>query len=391
METERVQSLVVGGGPAGLMAAGELARAGQSVVLTEAKPTVARKFLMAGKSGLNLTKDEPGDVFRRAFHGSCAGLVEHAVADFGPDEVAHWTNTLGQEVFTGSSGRVFPVSMKGSPLLRAWLSDLDAVAFRTRWRWAGFDEDALIFETPSGKRRVVAERVVLALGGASWPRLGSDAAWVPWLAARGVEIAPFAPANVGLSVPWSGHMEKHFGKPVKAARLMAGETRVRGEFVLSSRGLEGSAIYAVSRAVREGAPLTLDLCPDWDLDEVTRRLTRPRGKSTVANHLRKVLNLDPVRIALIMEWARPLPDDLAPVIKSLPVRHKGPRPMSEAISSAGGITAAALTGFRLRAVPHVFVAGEMLDWEAPTGGYLITACLATGRAAAIQAMRDRAG
>jgi uncharacterized flavoprotein (TIGR03862 family) len=354
--------------------------------MAEAKPSVARKFLMAGKSGLNLTKDEPAQRFLGAYTGSCAPLVRDAVADFGPQAVADWARGLGQPVFTGSSGRVFPEAMKASPLLRAWLGRLDGVEIRTRWHWRGFEDDGYAFDTPSGSVVEHPDLCILALGGASWARLGSDGAWVPWLAARGVDIAPFAPANAGLKVDWSAHMAKQFGAPVKVARLTAGDTSVRGEFVISSRGLEGSAIYAVSRAVREGAPLMLDLCPDWTRDEVARRLARPRGKATVAAHLRKTLKLDPARLALLMEFGRPLPDDLAPLIKALPVRHDGLRPLDEAISSAGGITAGALDGYAVRAVPGLFACGEMLDWEAPTGGYLLTACFATGRAAARQAL-----
>lgn len=380
------QALVIGAGPAGLMAAEALARGGCNVVIAEAKPSVARKFLMAGKSGLNLTKDEPAQRFLGAYTGSCAPLVRDAVADFGPQAVADWARGLGQPVFTGSSGRVFPEAMKASPLLRAWLGQLDGVEIRTRWHWRGFEDDGYAFDTPGGPVVEHPDLCILALGGASWARLGSDGAWVPWLAARGVDISPFAPANAGLKVDWSAHMAKQFGAPVKVARLTAGDTSVRGEFVISSRGLEGSAIYAVSRAVREGAPLTLDLCPDWTRDEVARRLARPRGKATVAAHLRKTLKLDPARLALLMEFGRPLPDDLAPLIKALPVRHDGLRPLDEAISSAGGITAGALDGYAVRAVPGLFACGEMLDWEAPTGGYLLTACFATGRAAALQAL-----
>ncbi|MZR15102.1 TIGR03862 family flavoprotein [Maritimibacter sp. DP07] len=380
------QALVIGAGPAGLMAAEALARGGCNVVIAEAKPSVARKFLMAGKSGLNLTKDEPAQRFLGAFTGSCAPLVRDAVADFGPQAVADWARGLGQPVFTGSSERVFPEAMKASPLLRAWLGRLDGVEIRTRWHWRGFEDDGYAFDTPGGPVVEHPDLCILALGGASWARLGSDGAWVPWLAARGVDIVPFAPANAGLKVDWSAHMAKQFGAPVKVARLTAGDTSVRGEFVISSRGLEGSAIYAVSRPVREGAPLTLDLCPDWTRDEVARRLARPRGKATVAAHLRKTLKLDPARLALLMEFGRPLPDDLAPLIKALPVRHDGLRPLDEAISSAGGITAGALDGYAVRAVPGLFACGEMLDWEAPTGGYLLTACFATGRAAALQAL-----
>lgn len=386
MNGEKRQALVIGAGPAGLMAAGALSRGGCDVVVAEAKPSVARKFLMAGKSGLNLTKDEPLEKFQGAYHGSCAGLVREAVTDFGPKAVADWARDLGQPVFTGSSRRVFPETMKGSPLLRAWLGRLDGVRIRTRWRWTGFSGTGYAFETPDGPQVMDPDFCILALGGASWSRLGSDGAWVPWLSARGVDIAPLAPANAGLAVDWSAHMAKQFGAPVKVTRLTAGDSSVRGEFVISSRGLEGSAIYAVSRAVREGASLTLDLCPDWSVGEVADRLAKPRGKATVAAHLRKVLKLDPARLALLMEFGRPLPGDLAPLIKALPIRHAGLRPIDEAISTAGGIRACALDGYAVRAIPGLYACGEMLDWEAPTGGYLLTACFATGLAAARQAM-----
>ena len=378
-------ALVIGAGPAGLMAAGALARAGRRVVVAEAKPSVGRKLLMAGKSGLNLTKDEGQERFLAAYAGSTAGLVRAAVARFGPAAVRDWAEALGQPVFTGSSGRVFPEAMKASPLLRAWLGDLAAqgVEIRTRWRWAGFAEGGFVFDTPAGQEVLHPEVTVLALGGASWARLGSDGAWAPWLAAQGVALAPFAPANAGLVVDWSEHMARHFGAPVKVARLTAGDVVLRGEFVISARGLEGSAIYAVSRPVREGAALWLDLCPDWTEAEVAARLARPRGGATVATHLRKVLKLDPARLALVMEFGRPLPEGaaLAALVKHLPVRHAGLRPLDEAISTAGGVAAAALDGYMLKARPGVFVAGEMLDWEAPTGGYLLTGCLATGLAA----------
>ena len=383
------RAVVIGAGPAGLMAAGELARAGLDVTLTDAMATPARKFLMAGISGLNLTTDEPLEAFLDAFDGE---FLRPILADFGPEAVQDWARGLGIELFTGTSGRVFPREMKASPLLRAWLARLRAqgVVLRTRWRWTGWDGDALHFDTPSGPERVRADVTVLALGGASWPRLGSTGDWVDILAARGVAITPLVPANAGLSVAWSGHMTRHFGAPVKAVRLTAGGAQVRGEFVISRKGLEGSAIYAVSKPVREGAPLTLDLVPDLSAAEVTARLAR-RGRASIGNHLRKRLKLDPARLALLMEFGRPLPGDsaaLARLVKALPVAHAGPRPLAEAISTAGGIAAGALTPeLMLRALPGVFAAGEMLDWEAPTGGYLISASLATGRHAGRAAAR----
>jgi uncharacterized flavoprotein (TIGR03862 family) len=377
-----MKGLVIGAGPAGLMAAGEMARAGLDVTIADAMPSAGRKFLMAGKSGLNLTKDEPLEQFLSRFQGSVD--VTPALRVFGPAEVRDWAIGLGQELFTGSSARVFPRAMKASPLLRAWLARLDGqgVRLEPRWRWVGLDGRVMQFDTPNGAVRLEPDATVLALGGASWSRLGSDGVWADFLKPLGVDIAPFKPANAGLSVAWSGHMEKHFGTPVKAAALHIGTTRIRGEFVISKRGLEGSAIYAAFRDIREGAALTLDLAPDLALDQIRARLAKPRGKASLSNHLRKALRLDPARIALIQEFARPLPADIAPLIKALPVHHQGPRPMDEAISTAGGIAGTALgENLMLRALPGVFAAGEMLDWEAPTGGYLMTACLATGQQA----------
>lgn len=385
-----VEALVIGGGPAGLMAAEMLAVAGHAVLLAEAKPTVARKFLMAGKSGLNLTKAEPDAQFASRIS---ADWLRPVVESFGPAAVQDWARDLGQDLFTGSSGRVFPAGMKASPLLRAWLARLQSngVDIRTRWQWSGFDQAMHIFTTPDGVQRLAPQVTVLALGGASWPRLGSDAAWVPVLAARGVEIAPFRPANMGFRLDWSSHVTRHFGQPVKGTALVAGSHRVRGEFVLSARGIEGGGVYAVSAPVRDGAPLALDLLPDLAQADIAARLARPRGGNTLSNHLRKSLTLDPVRLALLMEWARPLPETpgaLAALIKHLPVPHLGPRPLAEAISSAGGIRRQSLTDdLELTALPGLFVAGEMIDWEAPTGGYLLTACLATGRHAGLAAAR----
>ncbi len=379
-------ALVIGAGPAGLMAAEVLSAAGLPLTVAEQMPTAGRKFLMAGRSGLNLTMDTDAAAFAAVLDPVPA--LQAAIAAFGPAEVMAWARGLGQEVFTGSAGRVFPEAMKASPLLRAWLARLErrGVALRTRWRWTGWDGGAARFDTPQGPRAVPADLTVLACGGASWRRLGSDGAWT----AHAGPVAPFAPANVGLTVEWSAHMARHFGRPVKGCALAAGPIATRGEFVISARGLEGSGIYTVSRAVRDGAPLTVDLCPDRPEADIRARLAAAKPGDSLSNRLRKALRLDPARLALLQEFGRPFPADLAPLLKALPIRHAGTRPLDEAISTAGGLRFDALDGLMLRDRLGVFAAGEMLDWEAPTGGYLITACLATGRAAALQAL-DHAG
>ena len=305
---------------------------------------------------------------------------------FGPGEVQGWCRELGQQVFTGSSGRVFPVAMKASPLLRAWLARLAGlgVEIRTRWRWDGFEGEGMRFLTPSGLEVLRPGVTVLALGGASWARLGSDGAWVPWLRDRGVEVAPWQPANVGFAVNWSPHMARFFSQPVKGVALCVDGQRERGEFIVSAKGLEGGGVYAVSRALREGAELMLDLMPDVPAAEVAKRLARMRAGESTANRLRK-LGLSAVAVALMQEFGRGLP---LTAVKALPVRLAGPRPLDEAISVAGGVGRAAVTeGLELRALPGVFVCGEMLDWEAPTGGYLLTGCWATGRWAGRAAAR----
>ncbi|WP_108484421.1 TIGR03862 family flavoprotein [Oceaniglobus ichthyenteri] len=374
------QALVIGGGPAGLMAAGELARAGLSVVVAEQMPTAGRKFLMAGKSGLNLTMDAPQDQLLAQYGG--LGPLDAAVRGFDSAAVKEWAQGLGQDVFTGSTGRVFPVTMKASPLLRAWLGDLTAlgVDIRTRWRWTGWGEgDGFTFATPDGAVSLFPDVCVLALGGASWARLGSDGKWADILTGRGIAMQPFAPSNAGLSVPWSHAMERVFGQPVKNVAIHGDGQIFRGEFVISRHGLEGGGIYALSPLVRRGVELRLDLLPDWPLEKVVQRLARPQGKTSLTNHVRKAMRLDPARLALLQEFGRPFPADLARLVKNLPLRHGGLRPLDEAISTVGGVATGALdAGLMLRDWPGVFVAGEMVDWDAPTGGYLITGCLASG-------------
>ncbi|WP_172300119.1 TIGR03862 family flavoprotein [Pseudoruegeria sp. HB172150] len=377
-------ALVIGAGPAGLMAAGELSAAGLSTLIAEAKPSPARKFLMAGKSGLNLTKDEAPETFLAAY-AEAAPWLRPMLEGFGPGDIKAWAQSLGQDLFTGSTGRVFPTTMKASPLLRAWLARLNqqGATLRTRWRWTGWNGDTVTFDTPDGARAVTPKVTILATGGASWPRLGSDGAWAPMLAEQGIPLAPFQPANAGLKIDWSGHMTRRFGTPVKGTRLTAGETETRGEFVISERGIEGGAIYMLTRALRDGASLSIDLTPDLTESEIESRLARPRGKDSLSNHLRKALKLDPAKRALLNEFGQPLPGDpasLARLVKALPIRHAGLRPMAEAISTAGGLPRASLDeNLMLIARPGTFACGEMLDWEAPTGGYLLTACLATGR------------
>lgn len=371
------EALVIGAGPAGLMAARELAREGMRVLVVEARPSVGRKFLMAGKSGLNLTKVENFENFLAAY-GDRAENLRPMLKAFGPNEVRDWARDHGQEIFTGSSGRVFPKVMKASPLLRSMLRELGqlGVVMRTRWRWEGWEGGA-VFDTPEGRQQLTPGVTVLACGGASWARLGSDGAWAGYMDAR--TLSPFRPANMGFVVAWSPHMARHFGHPVKGVELHAGKARSRGEFIISAKGLEGGGLYEISAALREGAPLTLDLMPDLAENEIRARLARVKASDSLQNRLRKALGLDPAKQALLMEFTQENRADLARAIKALGIRLQGARPMDEAISTAGGLRFEALdAGLMLRERPGVFAAGEMLDWEAPTGGYLLTACLATG-------------
>ncbi|CTQ49398.1 TIGR03862 family flavoprotein [Jannaschia donghaensis] len=360
---------VIGAGPAGLMAAEVAARAGCAVQVFDRMPSPARKFLMAGKSGLNITREEEG--FAAAY--GCPHLTPMIDA-FGPDDVRAWMDGLDQTSFVGSTGRVFPDAMKASPLLRAWLARLDGlgVTLHRRARWTGWNGDALTFD---GFDPVTPDATILAMGGASWKRLGSDGVWATTLPDL---VAPFAPSNVGFVVDWSDHMARHFGAAVKNTGLIVGGRVYRGEFTVSRHGIEGGGLYPLTPLLRDGAGLALDLKPDLTAVQVRDRLGA-QGKDSLTNHLRKAVRLTPVQIALLQEFARPLPDDLTPTIKHLPVPLRGPRPMDEAISTVGGLRWDAVDdALMLRDRPGTFTAGEMLDWEAPTGGYLLTACLATG-------------
>lgn len=386
--------IVIGGGPAGLMAAETAAQGGARVHLFDRMPTLARKFLMAGRSGLNLTHSEPFDTFLTRY-GASATRLRPALEQFPPDALRAWCEDLGQPTFVGTSGRVFPRVMKASPLLRAWLgrlADLD-VTMVLRHEWRGWDGEALLFAAPRGVVRVQARATIIALGGASWPRLGSDGGWREALLARGVALAPFAPSNCGFEIAWSGKLREQFhGAPLKNIALTFGDRRVRGEAVITRTGLEGGAIYAMSGLLREAcardghANLHIDLCPDLDPADVAQRLDAPRGKMSLTSYLRKRLNLTPQAIALVHE-AR-LHDEaassgLALLVKGLPVRLLRPMPIARAISSAGGVMWDDIADdYALKRISGCFVAGEMIDWEAPTGGYLLQACLATGKAAA---------
>ena len=380
------KALVIGGGPAGLMAAEQLVTAGLSVTIAEAKPTLGRKFLMAGKSGLNLTMDEAVSAFLPHYYDARTYL-DPLIASFGPQEVKEWTAKLGQQIFIGTSGRVFPKVMKASPLLREWIARLrgSGVSLRTNWKLTGFTDNNAQFQTPDGAKNIIADVVVLAMGGASWARLGSDGAWAEQFG----PITPFQPANCAFAMDWTDHMTKFFGTPIKNITLRAGDMTSRGEIIVSRNGIEGGGIYSVSRALRTGVPLKIDLKPDWTVDRVESTLSKSRGKESQTNHLRKALKLDPIKIALMREITPQLPQnaqELAKMVKCLSITTLEPRPMDEAISTAGGIPWNRLdAGLMLLDRPGIFCAGEMIDWEAPTGGYLITACLATGRWAGLHA------
>ncbi len=382
------------------MAAETLARAGVRVTVYERMPRVGRKLLLAGRGGLNLTHSEPIESFLARYRDAEPHL-RAAIDAFPPSALRAWCEELGQETFVGSSGRVFPRAMKTSPLLRAWLQRLGAlgVEVKLRHRWLGWDADgALRFETPEGETSTKSDCAILALGGASWPHLGADGSWVPLLNGDRVKIVPLVPTNCGVRIAWSGVVRTRFaGAPLKRIALKLGAETTRGEAMITGDGLEGGAVYALSASIRDqiaangAAEISIDLRPDENRDALVARLAKPRGKQSVSTYLRKALTLDPPAIGLLQEAAHaagtPLGElsvqDAANLVKALPLRAIGMAPIDRAISTAGGVTFESLDeAFMLRARPGTFVAGEMIDWEAPTGGYLLQACFATGRAAA---------
>jgi uncharacterized flavoprotein (TIGR03862 family) len=399
MPSSQSHTAIIGAGPAGLMAAEVIARGGAAVTVYDAMPSAGRKFLMAGRGGLNLTHSEPLAAFLTRYRRATPQLTP-AITALPPDAVRAWSEALGQPTFVGSSGRVFPQAFKASPLLRAWLRRLDSIGvqFALRQRWTGWDDAGrLLFQTPDGARAIDARATVLALGGASWPRLGSNGAWVEILAAKGVTITPLVPANGGFAVAWSDIFRDRFeGHPLKGIALSFGAHTVRGEAMITRAGFEGGAIYALSADLREAivttgqATLHVALRPDLEMSELVARLSAPRGKQSFSNWLRKAAHLSPVAIGLLQEAAiasgASLPSlsiaSLSGLINGVPINLNGMSPIARAISTAGGISFDELDAdFMIRRLPGVFAAGEMLDWEAPTGGYLLQASFATGAAA----------
>jgi len=377
--------LIVGAGPAGLMAAEQAALAGMKVAVADAMPSPARKLLMAGKSGLNLTKHEDTLVFIKNY--DAIETLHPILSEFGPKEVINFVQDLGQEVFTGSTGRVFPKLMKASPLLRAWLARLETlgVTLLRQHRWVGplVAGESHSFETPTGDVIIQAKALILAMGGASWARLGSDGAWSKDFTQAGIAQSEFVAANVGMQVAWSEHMIPYFGKPVKNIKLSVAGAQSRGEFVISQSGIEGGAVYALGRMLRTNALAKLDFAPQISNADLYKMISSRKPKDSLANFLRKSIKLNTAKRALVFELTQPMPRDangLVAAIKNASLPLMGPCPMDQAISTAGGVMWDALTpDLMLKSHPGIFCAGEMLDWEAPTGGYLITACLATGR------------
>ena len=382
--------LIVGGGPAGLMAADFASRSGVKVTLVDSMPTFGRKFLMAGKSGLNLTMNEDDVTFQtRIIQNNTT--IEKALEEFGPIEVIEWANSLGIKTFVGSTGRVFPTEMKASPLLRNWISRLDelGVSRQNRWKLKSLSNKVATFETPQGLLNEPADGIVLALGGASWPKLGSNGDWKSLF--DPAEVESFQASNCSFVVKWSMKMSKYFGQPLKSIKLSAGSQSSRGEIIISQKGIEGGGIYSLSAQLKKGEDLILDLLPDWDNGKILKLLTMPWGKSSSSNVLRKRLKLEPVKQAILREFAMDVfkePALLTKNIKSLKIPLNGTGPIQTAISTSGGVKMGSIDeNFMLRSRPGVFCAGEMLDWDAPTGGYLITTCLATGRMAGKRAVQ----
>ncbi len=396
---------VIGGGPAGLMAAEVAISRGASVDVYDAMSSVGRKFLLAGKGGLNLTHSEPAGRFISRY-GSARSHIKPLLSEFGSEELREWARGLGVETFVGTSDRVFPSDLKSAPLLRAWLRQLrqDGVSFHVRHRWCGWDDKgALRFSTPQGDRLATANAMILALGGGSWPQLGSNGAWMSLLANRGVSLQPLKPANCGFDVNWSQHLRTRFaGHPLKpvvvSGRTSAGmEFRQQGELVVTETGIEGGVVYVISACLRDEiqangvAAIQLDLSPDRELSRIISDLSRPRGSRSMASHLKRCVGIQGVKASLLREYVPKEdftdPSKLGAAIKALPLQLLAARPLEEAISTAGGVSFEALDSqLMIRSLPGVFCAGEMLDWEAPTGGYLLTACFATGRAAGIGAV-----
>jgi len=387
--------VIIGGGPAGLMAAEVLSQQGVTVDLYDSMTSLGRKFLMAGKSGLNLTHAESFEQFA-ARYGKRREQIEPMIRSFGAEEIREWARGLGVETFVGSSGRVFPKEMKASPLLRAWLKRLDGtgVNFHLRHKWIGWNADkSLKFAAPEGGKIVHAQALILALGGGSWPRLGSDGSWVDTLKRAGVQVETLKPANCGFNVAWSPHFRERLeGQPLKSVTLSFRSFHQQGEFVVTKEGVEGSLIYAASALIRDAieaegrAVVTLDMAPDRSLEWLTDKLSRPRGSRSMASHLEKTVGIKGVKVGLLREFLAKEDftdvEKLAAFIKQGPIPLIAPRPLDEAISSAGGVAFDSLDeNLMIRTLPGVFCAGEMLDWEAPTGGYLLTACLASGRVA----------
>jgi uncharacterized flavoprotein (TIGR03862 family) len=405
MATHLAEVAIIGAGPAGLMAAETIAQGSARVTIYDAMPSAGRKFLMAGRGGLNLTHSEALPEFLERY-GAARSHLASAIEAFSPDALRAWAEALGQPTFVGSSGRVFPQAFKASPLLRAWLRRLDAMGVQLVLRhcWIGWGDDGrLSFQTPEGQHAVDAHTTVLALGGASWPRLGSDGAWAETLAARNVTISPLRPANCGFTVAWSERFRNRFeGHPLKGVALSFGPHTVRGEAMMTRTGIEGGAVYALSADLREAiiargeATLNVALRPGLEMGELAARLSAPRGKQSLSNWLRKAAHLSPVAIGLLQEavigsgasLSSQSPAGLAGLFNAVPIKLEGTAPIARAISTAGGISFDELDAdFMIRRLPGVFAAGEMLDWEAPTGGYLLQASFATGAAAGRGALK----